>query len=238
MSSDGPLLTDPKYLDLKDRFSGLVVLVGAMALCLAFSLWAKEVARPESQLKVSPATLRGIVGWPHSVDALGTLEAARRSSRPRELRQIVLDGVKSDGTIDVVTGPGELTYLFHNVAHKPKPKTESSSAADKTDKPPLCPRQVVRVRRDGLDPQSELKHNRCPETSYEPLPAPSCGPREIWEKAIELGASIRQLAHMEYYRSKAGPAWKMSLSGNRFQLALTSDCQRVLTPAEAAIARE
>jgi hypothetical protein len=245
MSSAGPLLTDPTYLDLKDRFSGLVILVGAMACCLALSLWAREVARPESQLKASPATLRGIVGWPHAVDALGTLDAARRSSRPRELRQIILDGVKSDGTIDVVTGPGELTYLFHNGIRKPAPKVpdagtpaEKPKKSDKADKVLQCPRQVVRVRRDGLDPQSELKQNRCPDSDYEPLPIPACGPRELWARALELGASIRQLAHMEYYRSKAGPAWKMSFSGNRFHVALTSDCRRDLTPAEAVAVKE
>jgi hypothetical protein len=38
---------------------------------------------------------------------------------------------------------------------------------------------------------------------------------------------------MEYYRSKAGPAWRMSLPGGRFQLALSGDCQRELTRDEA-----
>jgi hypothetical protein len=239
MSRRGPLLTDPRYLELKDRFAGLLVLVAAMAACVCLSFWAKERARPESVLRASPATLRGIVGWPHAVDALGTLEAARRSSRPRDLRQIVLDGVKSDGTIDIVTGPGALTYLFHNGARKPKllklPETGAAGSPPVVvEKPPQCPRQVIRIREDGIDPQAELKDHRCPAVMSEPLPNPVCGPREIWSKALAKGASIRQLAHMEYYLSKAGPAWKMTLPGGRFQLALSGDCQRELNRADAS----
>lgn len=244
MSSAGPILSDPRYLELKDRFAGILVLVGAMAACVCFSFWAKEVARPELLLRRVPVTTRGIVGWPHAVDALATLEAARRSSRPRELRQITLEGVKSDGTIDVVTGPGSLTYLFHNGVKKPKPKKPNDSAKpeksklekSKAERPPHCPRQVVRVRHDGLDPQSELKDDRCSDVSggYEPLPIPSCGPKQLWARAIAKGASIQQLAHIEYYRSKAGPAWKMSLPRDRMQIAVSSDCQRELDRLQAA----
>ncbi len=238
MTRCGPLLTDPRYLELKDRFAGLLVLVVAMAACISFSFWAKVQARPETMLQASPATLRGIVGWPHAVDALATLEAARRSSRPRELRQIVLDGVKSDGTIDVVTGPGALTYLFHNYPKKAKaPKPNEPAVVEKpgvVEKAPLCPRQTILVRKDGIDPQAEVRDNRCPTVMSDPLPIPTCGPREVWVKAVAKGASIQQLAHLEYYRSKAGPAWKMALPRGRFQLALTSDCQRELSRREAS----
>jgi len=229
MSHCGPLLTDPRYLELKDRFAGLVVLVGTMAFCLGLSVWAKELARPELQLRASPSTYRGVVGWPHQVDALGSLDAARRSSRPRELRKIVLEGVKSDGTIDVVTGPGSATYLFHNGVKKPKQKKGHAF----TVRPALCPRQVVRIRGDGLDPQAELKEFRCPEFTSDPLPVPTCGPRELWARAIQKGASIRQLAHMEYYLSNAGPAWKMVLPRERLQLTMSQDCQTELGPLDA-----
>jgi hypothetical protein len=227
MTNSGPILADPRYLELKDRFAGLLVLIGSMAFCLGLSFWAKEEARPESRPGDPPQpTLVGIVGWPHAVDAVATLAAARSKSRPRELRQIVLEGVKSDGTIDVVTGPGSLTYFFHDAARKPKTRkpTESSTA----DRSAHCPRQVIRVRRDGFDPQSELKDNRCAGTASEPLPIPTCGPRELWTRARAKGASIRQLAHIEYYRSKDGPAWKMTLPADRFALYVTGDCQREL----------
>jgi len=233
MTRPGPLLTDPRYLELKDRFAGLLVLVCSMGACVCLSFWAKDVARPESVVRASPATLRGVVGWPHAVDALATLEAARRSSRPRELRQIILDGVKSDGTIDIVTGPGALSYVFHNGEKKPKPpKPNELGAAGRPpvgDKAVDCPRQVIRVRDDGLDPQAEMNDHRCPVLESEPLPSPTCGPRDLWAKAIAKGATIRQLAHIEYYRSKSGPAWKMSLPGGHFNLVLSADCKLELT---------
>lgn len=238
MTQNGQILDDQRYLELRDRFAGLFVLVTSMALCICLSFWAKGQARPEWSMRVSPATLRGIVGWPHAVEAVATLEAARRSSRPRELRQIVLDGVKSDGTIDVVTGPGALTYHFHNNPKKPKlPKATGTTPAEPkaqvADKPAQCPRQVVRIREDGIDPQPEMKDTRCPESTSEPLPVPTCSPRDVWLRAVSKGASIRELAHMEYYLSKAGPAWKMTLPRRWFRLALSGDCQRELSRAEA-----
>jgi hypothetical protein len=231
MTHCGPLLTDPAYLELKDRLSGLGVLIGAMAFCLGLSFWAKDVPRPERDPRGARIGVRGISGWPHAVDAIGTLEAARNSSRPRELREIVLEGVKSDGTIDVVTGPGSLDYVFHNGLRDPQPKKADGAHAAETR--PTCPRQVVRVRSDGIDPQSEMKDNRCPLGAAEPLPNPVCGPRELWVHAIAIGASIRQLAHMQYYRSKAGPAWKLSLSGGKFEMIMSHDCKRELGPREA-----
>lgn len=232
MSKPGPILADPRYLELKDRFAGLIVLLGSMVFCIGLSLWAKGVVRPEAQVAATPSTTRGIVGWPHSVDPIATLEAAKRSSRPRDLRRITLDGVKSDGTVDLVTGPGLLTYLFHSGQRKPKPKTPTDAAAAKNNQ---CPRQVVRVSRDGLDPQAELKEYRCPDFVSEPLPVPKCGPRDVWLRAIARGASLRNMAHMEYYGSKSGPAWKMEIPSQRFKLFVAGDCQRDLTAQEAAV---
>lgn len=234
MSTAGPVLDDPRYLELKDRFAGLIVLLGSMVFCIGLSLWAKGVARPVEQLVANPDLTRGVVGWPHSVDAMATLDAAKRSSRARELRRITLEGVKSDGTLDVATGPASATYLFHNGVKKPK-----SSPGLSTDLPAPknshCPRQVVRVARDGLDPQAELKEYRCPEVVSEPLHAPKCSPREVWALALKKGASVRSLAHMEYYRAKDGPAWKMEIPAHRFRMVLSDDCQRELTPAEAKV---
>lgn len=231
MSKPGPILADPRYLELKDRFAGLVVLLGSMMFCIGLSLWAKGVVRPEAQVAATPSTTRGIVGWPHSVDAIATLEAARRSSRPRDLRRIALDGVKSDGTIDLVTGPGSVSYLFHSGVRKPKPKTPPEVAPKNNH----CPRQVIRVSRDGLDPQAELKEYRCPDLVSEPLPVPACGPREVWVRAMAKGASLRSMAHMEYYPSKSGPAWKMEIPAQRFKMVLSGDCQRELTARESTV---
>jgi hypothetical protein len=232
MTNRGPILTDPRYLELRDRFAGLLVFLGSMAFCLGLSFWAKEAARPEAQPGDPPQpTLHGIVGWPHAVDAIATLPAARSKSRPHELRQIVLEGVKSDGTIDLVTGPGSLTYVFHNAARKPKPTKPTEKVT--VDRQAQCPRQVIRVRRDGIDPQSELKDNRCAGTASEPLPMPTCGPRELWARAIAKGASIRQLAHIEYYRSKDGPAWRMALPSDRSTWVVSGDCQRELEPLQS-----
>lgn len=234
MSKAGPVLDDPRYLELKDRFAGLVVLLGAMVFCIGLSLWAKGVARPVAQVMANSDLTRGVVGWPHSVDAMATLDAAKRSSRARELRRIILEGVKSDGTLDPTTGPGSATYLFHNGVKKPK--VNGAPVPEKAiTKGSLCPRQVVRVGRDGLDPQAELKEYRCPEVISEPLHAPKCTPRELWARAVKKGASVRHMAHMEYYRAKAGPAWRMEIPAERFRLIVSDDCQRELDAREATV---
>lgn len=232
MSKPGPIIADPRYLELKDRFAGLVVLLGSMVFCIGLSLWAKGVVRPEAQVAATPNTTRGIVGWPHSVDPIATLEAARRSSRPRDLRRITLDGVKSDGSIDLVTGPGSVSYLFHSALRKPKPKTPSEASSKNN----YCPRQEIRISRDGLDPQAQLKEYHCPDLVSEPLPVPACGPRDVWVRALAKGASLRNMAHMEYYRSKSGPVWKMEIPSGRFKMFLTGDCQHELTARESIVA--
>src|SRR5687767_12960846 len=88
-----------------DRVFGLAIIAVAFIACLALSVWAKYASRPETSPPPGPPTTQGIVGWAKAVDAVKTLPRARELTRRTVLRGIVIEGVRSDGTIDLTEGP-------------------------------------------------------------------------------------------------------------------------------------
>jgi hypothetical protein len=75
----------------------------------------------------------------------------------------------------------------------------------------------------------------CSSHPLDPLPEPRCTPAAVWQRAIERGASKDRVAHIEYYRSTAGPAWRFEQLGSRVRFALYGDCARELTPQESVL---
>ncbi len=97
----------------RDRRIGLAMIAGAFALSIGISLWAKRVSGPEIGSAPAPASTHGIYGWPNHVDSLKTLPVARTLTPRNQLRGIIVDGSKSDGTVDLREG-GEIKFMFQS----------------------------------------------------------------------------------------------------------------------------
>jgi len=213
----------------RDRMLGLVVVAAAFMVCLALSLWAKEKSRPETSEPPGPPTAQGIVGYPNAVDAVATLSSARKLTKRPILRGIVLDGVQSDGTIDVSEGPGRVRYTFQSVAGQgAQPAREPGTLPKRI----TCGKQNVVLRKEGLVAEADQADYPCAGDAIEPLPDPQCSPREIWRQAHKRHVPRDRGAHIEYYRAKAGPAWRFEISGTPHHFTLYGDCKRELSGAE------
>ena len=86
----------------KDRIIGLAIVVLTFALGLGLSWWAKLESRPEVAEPPGPPTTEGLSGYPTNVDPVVALKKARSLTKRIILRGMVAEGVKSDGTIDVI----------------------------------------------------------------------------------------------------------------------------------------
>ena len=215
----------------RDKTVGTVIVVLAFIFSLGLSLWAKHVSRPEVSEPPPPATTAGVVGFPSALDAIATLRTARSVTKRPLLRQIIMEGVAVNGTIDVNgSGGGRVRYVFQSPpGHGPQPPREPGTLPRQH----YCGKQTVQVKKTGLAADADRADSACPAKQTEPLPDPQCSLKDIWQAAIKRGAPSDRLAKIEYYRSQAGPAWRFELTGAKHKFSIHGDCQRELTPSEA-----
>lgn len=216
----------------RDRTRGLVIVGVTFAICLIGSAWVRRASRPEVSVPPAPVTPVGVVGFPKAVDGVKTLATARTLTRRNMLRGIVMDGVHSDGTVDVSDGSGRVSYAFQSGAGQgPQPAREPGTLARRW----YCGRQTVNVRKEGIVAETDNAEAGCATHPVDPLPEPHCTPAKVWEYAIGKGAPREKLARLEYYRSTVGPAWRFELAGTRIRFALYGDCGRELTSPESVL---
>jgi len=207
-----------------------VIVAVAFMVCLALSFWAKEKSRPEVSEPPGPPTIEGIVGFPTDVDAQATLPAARKLTKRPALRGIVLDGVVSEGVINVTEGPGRARYTFQS---EPGQGAQPQREPGTLPKRVTCGRQDVVLHRGGLSADPDQADYPCPLGGVEALPDPECPARTLWRLARRRHIPTDRPAHIEYYRSKAGPAWSFEILGTPHHFTMYGDCKRELSAAEA-----
>jgi len=213
----------------KDRLIGLVIVGVSFALALAVSGWAKVASRPETSAPPGPPSIEGIVGWPEAVDPVRTAARARELTKRMFFRGFVAEYVRTDGTVDLSEGPGRVRYAFQSPpGHGPQPPREPGTLARRH----YCGKQSVYLRKEGLVAEADQADSPCPPQHFDALAEPRCGPREVWARAKERGAP-NGLARIEYYRSRAGPAWRFELPGTPYRFSLYGDCGQELDPADA-----
>jgi hypothetical protein len=214
-----------------DRVIGLSIVAIAFLIALGISYWAREASRPKTAAPPAPPTTESVDGWPHAVDPVQTLEAARRLTERPILRGFVAEGVKSDGTIDFSDGNGHIRYVFQSPAgHGPQPLREPASLPRRH----YCGRQTVHVKKVGLVADPDRADYPCMSRPVEALPDPRCTLRDVWRVATEKrGVPENPAAKIEYYRAKAGPAWRFELPGSLHRFSLYGDCERLLEGPEA-----
>jgi hypothetical protein len=213
-----------------DRLSGLLIVSVAFVLCLVLSAWAKRRSMPVFSAPPAPPTTTGVVGFPSTVDPLKTLPRARELTPRNLLRGITVEGVKSDGTIDVTAGIALARYSFQSAAGEgPEPLREQGTLARRT----YCGRQSVELNQHGLVAEADAADAPCPPHPVDPLPEPHCNLADLWAHAVERGVPKERLAHVEYYRSEAGPALHFDARHPRGRFTLYGDCKRELDAKES-----
>ena len=214
---------------VRDKRIGLAMVAVAFVLSLAISLWAKRVSGPELGVAPDPPTTEGISGFPEQVDPLKGLVRARGLTPRPFLRGIVMEGVKPDGTVDVKTG-GEIRYTFQSPAgHGPQPPRKPGVVPRKNN----CGRQNVRIHTGGIAADPDQPGIPCALSPLDPLPEPRCSMDKVWAAALRKGATKSARARIEYYRSMAGPAFRIEVPGS-LRLNLYGDCERELGRSESA----
>jgi len=207
-----------------------VIVAASFLLCLAVSLWAKEKSEPETSEPPGPPTVQGVVGYPKAVDALESLKAARALTRRTGLRGIVLDGVGSDGLLDLTQPLARARYAFQSDAGEgPQPPREPGTLPKRV----TCGKQNVVLRSGGMVAEPDQADYPCAPGSQETLPEPQCSTRLLWKLARRHHIANDKPAHIEYYRSKAGPAWRFEIPGTPQRFTMYGDCKRELSGAES-----
>jgi hypothetical protein len=229
-----PALDDAVLRELRarrrDKILGLTIVGVTFVLSLALSIWAKHASRPETSAPPGPPTTVGVVGYPYRVDVVGTLAAARAATKRNLLRGIVIDGVRSDGTIDVSEGPGRARYTFQSPPGRgPQPLPAGPGARGV-----YCGRQEVHLRSEGLVAVPDQASVPCPGRIIEPLPDPQCGLSTIWQHALKKGVPGDRVARIEYFRANGGPAWRFDVRDGGKRFVLYGDCRRELKGSAAA----
>ena len=213
----------------RDRVWGLLIVGTAFLAALSISWWARGVSTPSEIEAPAPPTTEGVAGFPHKVDAVATLEAARAATKRAELRGISAYGVAADGTVDVSAAGRGINYSFASARGQgPQPPRPPGTLP----RHEFCGRQHVRVNGTGLVADPDVPSAPCSPT-MEPLPNPRCGPKQVWQAAVRRGMPADQLANITFFRSTSGPSWRFELPSQRKTLVLYGDCERELTGSEA-----
>ena len=224
---------DPAHtarLRQRDRLRGLVIVGLTFVLCLLISVWAKRRSLPVLSAPPAPPSPVGVIGFPNAVDAVKTLTRARQISQRNLLRSVSADGVKSDGTIDVSQPSGRIRYSSQsNAGEGPEPPRQPDTLA----RHPYCGRQTVNVHKDGIVAEPDAADALCAPHPTDPLPEPHCSLADIWAHALGRGVPKERVAHIEYYRSSAGPAWRFEAAHARGRFTLYGDCKRELDAKES-----
>ena len=221
---------DSRRFRRTDRLRGLVIVGVTFVLCLLVSVWARRRATPPVSEPPAPASSVGVVGYPSAVDVVKTLARARQLTPRNLLRGIVADGVKSDGTLDV-NERGHVRYMFQSAEGEgPQPAREPGTLARR----PSCGRQTIVMRKEGLQAELDAADAACAPHPSDPLPEPHCTLADVWASAVARGVPKERTARIEYYRAKAGPAWRFEASHARGRFSLYGDCKRDLDGRDAA----
>ncbi len=210
-----------------------MIVAASFAACLALSIWAKEKSRPETSEPPGPPTVEGVAGYPNAVDPVATLAAARKLTRRPILRGITNDGGQNDGAVDGGEGPGRARDTFQSEAGQgAQPEREPGTLPKRV----TCGKQEVVLRKEGLVAEPDQADYPCPPGGVEALPEPQCNARTLWKLARRRKIPNDSRAHVEYFRSKAGPAWRFEVLGTPHHFTMYGDCKRELTGAEATAA--
>src|SRR5688572_4586641 len=214
----------------RDRKAGFSILFIAFCAALIVSWKAGKAVRPRVAEAPAPPTGDGLAGFPERVDPMAALTLAHSLTEREQLRRILLQGVGSDGTVDVRDPQAIIRYEFDSAAGEgPEPPRPVGTVRQAH----YCGRQSVLIRTHGIAAEPDQPRAMCRPSWGEPLPDPRCGPKELWQLALKRGAKADERASIDYYRAQEGPAWRFTLRGGQLHFTMYGDCEHELRGAGA-----
>jgi len=218
----------------RDRVLGLLILCTTFAGCLGFSLWARDAAIHDPAPPPGPPT-RDFKGFPNAVRPFEVLPLAQGLSIRPHLQGFVAQGVKPNGTLDFDKKNTHLRFAFQSLPGRgPQPNRTGGTLPVRS----YCGRQNVQVGRAGLATSPDHPEVSCPRADPRALPVPEkCDLRDVWTFASkERRIAAKGTAEIEYFWSKAGPAYRFAAKDQkdkmqRFTLS-ARDCKTLLTGAD------
>jgi hypothetical protein len=210
---------------------GLAILGVAFILALLVSWLVARQVHSEAPQPLPEPTQAGLVGFPAHFDALSATARARDLSVRPWLFGIVLDGVRSDGTLELTEqgAPGSARFVFGSRRGEgPQPPVPPGERRRRDH----CGRQEVIIDQRGIHAAADQDDHDCKGLS-KGLPDPSCDPAQVWQRAIAKGAPKDRLARLEFFNAKAGPAWRFRILGTDHELTLYGDCGEELAGVDA-----
>lgn len=208
-----------------DRAAGFSIIFVAFSAALVVSWKASEAVRPNLAAEPAPPTSEGVEGFPEHVDPIAMLARARTLTERDQLRRITMARVASDGTVDLRQPHASIRYEFDSAAGE---GPDAPRPAGTVRPVHYCGRQAVQIGSDGIQAEADQPKSLCRPGAGEALPAPRCGPRQLWSLARQRGADADGQATIEYYRSHEGPAWRFSLASPHLQFTMYGDCEHEL----------
>lgn len=214
----------------RDHKIGFSILFIAFCAALIVSWKAGEAVRPKVAQPPAPPTSEGLSGFPDRVDPLAALALAHSLSEREQLRRILIQGVGSDGTVDLSAPGAVVRYELDSAAGEgPEPPRPAGTVRQAH----YCGRQSVLIRSDGIAAEPDQPRAMCRPSWGEPLPDPRCGPKELWQLALKRGARPEARANIDYYRAQEGPAWRFTLPESQLHFTMYGDCEHELQGAGA-----
>lgn len=221
-------MADRIDLERRDKRMGLTIVGVAFLAALCVSWWARTTAAPPAPAPAPPTTV-GVVGFPKKVDTVATLDNAQKLTDRTQLRGISAWGVASDGTVDVSLPGNRIRYVFMSPRGQGPQPPRPPGTLPRRD---TCGRQNIHVKESGMVADPDQPAAPCAPTMTEALPAPRCGPRDVFQRAIRNGFRPDASANVEYYRATVGPAWRIDQPATHKQLVLYGDCERELVGSD------
>jgi hypothetical protein len=209
----------------RDRAAGFSIIFAAFSAALVVSWKASESVRPNLASEPAPPTAEGVAGFPEHVDPIAMLARARALTERDQLRRITMAQVGSDGTVDLRQPHARIRYEFDSAAGEGPDAPRPVGTVRPVH---YCGRQAVQIRSDGIQAEPDQPKSPCRPSAGEALPAPRCGPLQLWSLARQRGAAADGRATIEYYRSHEGPAWRFSLASPHLQFTMYGDCEHEL----------
>jgi hypothetical protein len=199
----------------------LAALLGAFVVSVVVSKHSQRVSEPVFSRPPEPPSTQGVVGFPARADVLQNLMLARTRTLRQGLVGIEAIGVDPEGTLDLQRPGSVVRYQFQSEPGQgPVPERRAGSLAARH----YCGRQTVELTLTGIGELKDVANASC-ERALPQLPAPGCGPKELWQLARTRGVKPEERATVRYFASAGTPAWRFQAetSGVEFTVA-ASDC--------------
>ncbi len=209
----------------RDKWTGLAIIGAAFLGCMGLSIWGMQMSTPRTAPAPLPVSQEDLPGFPNAVEPFALLARARALSVRDKLRGLTLQGVRADGTVDLEDAGSSVLFAFQSESGMgPQPVREPGTLPPRR----YCGVQHVWVDQRGIVARPDNAAQPCGGKPILDLGAPRhCSLVDLWKVAKKKGFSTKSPAHVEYFSSDGGPAYRITQKKRKLTLS-TRDCSTEL----------